>query len=329
MAFNPSSPATKREDLLKWLQDNQPAEYATVQSKEALPYKQVKYSKQMLVSLVNKHLSATITAPLSADMSISSTTKTAGRRKGTTAKKDHQPTQKRRKTKETANAETVDSNSPSVAITSTPVAVETKVHQSTDSDGWKWNGTLMYYSSSDIKASAKLACFDFDLTLAKTSLFKKGPDAWSLLYPNIPQKLKKLHDDGFKLVIFTNQSDIGRSVKPESRAKAIAEKKGRLSGFIKTVNLPFQVFVATVKAEPKHAGKGFNHEGYDSYRKPAAGMWQFLIDHCNEGVKPDMKSSFFVGDAAGRPKDHSDADKKFAQKIPITFFTQDQYFQSS
>jgi len=140
------------------------------------------------------------------------------------------------------------------------------------------------------------------------------------------RETKKLHDDGYKLVIFTNQSDIGRATKPESKAKAMAEKKGRLKGFIDTVKLPFQVFVATVKAEPKTASKSFNHEKYDHYRKPATGMWRFLIQHCNDGIQPDMKASFFVGDAAGRKSDHGDADLHFAKNIPLTFYTEDKYF---
>lgn len=98
---------------------------------------------------------------------------------------------------------------------------------------WKWKGTLFYYESQDIQHSEKIASFDFDGTLAKTSLFKHGPDAWSILYPNCIQKLTSLHKDGYKLVVFTNQAAIGKA--KASKQKVIDEKKGRLTGFVKKV----------------------------------------------------------------------------------------------
>lgn len=98
---------------------------------------------------------------------------------------------------------------------------------------WKWKGTLLYYESQEIKHSVKIASFDFDGTLAKTSLFKHGPDAWSILYPNCIEKLTCLHKDGYKLVIFTNQAAIGKA--KASKQKVIDEKKGRLTGFVKKV----------------------------------------------------------------------------------------------
>ncbi len=32
-------------------------------------------------------------------------------------------------------------------------------------------------------------------------------------------------------------------------------------------------------------------------------MWNYLIDKCNGSVSVNMTESFYVGDAAGRPKD--------------------------
>lgn len=40
----------------------------------------------------------------------------------------------------------------------------------------------------------------------------------------------------------------------------------------------------------------------------------------------DLKESFFVGDAAGRPGDHSDSDKAFADAIGIPFMTPEEVF---
>lgn len=98
---------------------------------------------------------------------------------------------------------------------------------------WNWKGTLLYFESPSIQPSDKIASFDFDGTLAKTSLFKHGADAWSILYPTCVQKLTKLFKVGYKLVIFTNQAAIGKA--KATKEKVIAEKKGRLEGFVDKV----------------------------------------------------------------------------------------------
>ncbi|KAL8195415.1 hypothetical protein R6Q57_025818 [Mikania cordata] len=38
--------------------------------------------------------------------------------------------------------------------------------------------------------------------------------------------------------------------------------------------------------------------------------------------------SFYVGDAAGRIDDHSDADKKFAETIGLKFYLPEEYFDA-
>lgn len=48
---------------------------------------------------------------------------------------------------------------------------------------------------------------------------------------------------------------------------------------------------------------------YDEYRKPATGMWDAFVANYNGGVEVDLASSLYVGDAAGRPRDHSDTDR--------------------
>ena len=63
--------------------------------------------------------------------------------------------------------------------------------------------------------------------------------------------------------------------------------------------------------------------GKDEYRKPETGMWDFYTK--NRNVNYD--ESFYVGDAAGRKKDFSDSDLKFAENIGITFYTPEEYFE--
>lgn len=78
----------------------------------------------------------------------------------------------------------------------------------------------------------------------------------------------------------------------------------------------------------------------DEYRKPDVGMFK----HVSCDIKVDMKRSFFVGDAAGRPaamsrkKDHSNSgiflyawiiesvDLEFARGAGLKFYTPEQFF---
>ncbi|XP_040375483.1 polynucleotide 3'-phosphatase ZDP-like isoform X2 [Rosa chinensis] len=48
-------------------------------------------------------------------------------------------------------------------------------------------------------------------------------------------------------------------------------------------------------------------QGEDPFRKPKPGLWHMLEQHFNSGISIGMKQSFYVGDAAGRSNDHSDA----------------------
>ncbi|KAJ0249289.1 Polynucleotide 3'-phosphatase ZDP [Hirschfeldia incana] len=184
---------------------------------------------------------------------------------------------------------------------------------------WKAFETVIFLERDDgLNDSEKIAAFDFDGCLAKTSVKVVGADAWSLMYPSIPEKLQSLHSEGYKLVIFTNESNIDRW--KNKRQAAVDSKIGRLNSFIKRVEVPIQVFIACGVATS--GGKD------DLYRKPKPGMWQLMKKHFNSGIEIDMDKSFYVGDAAGRKGDHSDADIKFAQANGLKFYTPEEYFIS-
>ncbi|CAN7117534.1 unnamed protein product [Brassica rapa subsp. narinosa] len=184
---------------------------------------------------------------------------------------------------------------------------------------WKAFETVIFLERDDgLNDSEKIAAFDFDGCLAKTSVKIVGADAWSLMYPSIPEKLQSLHSQGYKLVIFTNESNIDRW--KNKRQAAVDSKIGRLNSFIKRVEVPIQVFIACGVASS--GGKD------DLYRKPKAGMWQLMKKHFNSGIEIDMDKSYYVGDAAGRKGDHSDADIKFAQANGLKFYTPEEYFIS-
>jgi len=79
---------------------------------------------------------------------------------------------------------------------------------------------------------------------------------WKIYCPEVTKTIRTLSDDGYKIVIFTNQGGIGTKKVNE---KLFMEKVENIIDVIKT---PVQVFVAT------HS---------DIYRKPAPGMWNVLV----------------------------------------------------
>ncbi|XP_075079329.1 polynucleotide 3'-phosphatase ZDP isoform X6 [Nicotiana tabacum] len=181
---------------------------------------------------------------------------------------------------------------------------------------WRAFQTIIYLEKDDVlHASHKIAAFDFDGCLAKTSVKRVGADAWSLMHPSIPEKLQSLYNDGYKLVIFTNESNIERW--KNSRQAAVDSKIGRLEQFIKLAGVPFQVFIACGLS---------NSKPEDPFRKPKIGMWNIMKKQFNFGISIEMDKCFYVGDAAGRQGDHSDADIRFAQAIGLKFYVPEDFF---
>lgn len=79
-----------------------------------------------------------------------------------------------------------------------------------------------------------------DGTLIKTKsglVFPKDYDDWQLIYPDVPVKLQKLHNDGYMIVVFTNQASIGSG---RINAKSF---KNKLRDVIKKIGIPMQVHI--------------------------------------------------------------------------------------
>jgi len=177
--------------------------------------------------------------------------------------------------------------------------------------GWHVvGGSLLVWSYGAPAPSARIAAFDFDDTLAKTSLSGFDPNAWRNFRPQVPAVLRRLHTDGHLIVILTNES-MDRFKQPEAIRKAILKKTGRLMGFAKAADVPLIALCATAK---------------DKYRKPAAGAWTHLVTEANGGVAPDLPRCIYVGDAAGRPQDHSDTDRGFARAVGVPFQTETEFW---
>jgi bifunctional polynucleotide phosphatase/kinase len=153
------------------------------------------------------------------------------------------------------------------------------------------------YNASDDRPApsgkTKVAAFDFDSTLIGTiskSTFSRSADDWCWWHGTVPAKLKALHDDGFTIIVMSNQNGISLKA-PKVGPKVIkvdrfTSFKQKATAVFNALNLPISLYAATEK---------------DRFRKPAVGMWQqFLLDHNLKHEDVDHEHSLFVGDAGGR-----------------------------
>eukprot|EP00742_Colponemidia_sp_Colp-10_P009378 GILJ01010221.1.p1 GENE.GILJ01010221.1~~GILJ01010221.1.p1 ORF type:complete len:814 (+),score=82.71 GILJ01010221.1:65-2443(+) len=190
----------------------------------------------------------------------------------------------------------------------------------------------------------RVAAFDFDSTLVRTKLDRLRPfpvDAndWQYVFSEdvVKHKLRKLYEDQYLLVIFSNQGGIAYR---RAKSDMICP---RIVNVIRDLDLPIQVFIATA---------------YDKYRKPRTGMFELLVAiiqsvdpvellsrgssetyaplhiQLNVSKTIDLQHSFFVGDAAGRIEDikstttadYSCSDRIFARDCGIQFHTPEEFF---
>ena len=141
----------------------------------------------------------------------------------------------------------------------------------------------------------KMASFDYDWTIVNPKDGKTFPssiDDWMWLYPNIPEKIKEYYNNGFMIVIFTNQSK--------------KWKYDQIKLVLNKLEIPLFIVIA------------FNKNEY----KPNP-----ILFNCLENKDKIIKEeSFFIGDALGRKNDYSDSDKKFAENIGIKYFSPEEFF---
>jgi len=87
-------------------------------------------------------------------------------------------------------------------------------------------------------------------------VFPVDENDWQIYSSEVTTHINKLSEEGYKIVIFTNQGGIGINKVNEKTFKK------KIENILKVINTPVQVFVATRK---------------DIYRKPAPGMWNILV----------------------------------------------------
>lgn len=140
------------------------------------------------------------------------------------------------------------------------IKLESPSIQEASEDMWEDidSSALLVYTAKGVKSSNKIAAFDMDGTLIKTKSGKVHPvdtKDWQIAFPCIPLKLKEQMEQGFKIVIMSNQAPVGTG------RVNVEDFKKKIKSIVEKLQLPIQVFIAT--------GRGF-------YRKPAIGMWEVL-----------------------------------------------------
>ena len=163
-------------------------------------------------------------------------------------------------------------------------------------------------SSQQRTLPVKIAAFDLDDTLITPNegmTWNRSASSWKWWDPCVSTRLRSLHDEGYLIVILSNQSRISLKDNKKSLQKDMASLtnfKSQLSSILGQLDLPINVFAATEQ---------------DKYRKPRVGMWEEVLDDYDlqaEGAV-DMANSFYIGDAAGREKtdrrkrDHAASDR--------------------
>ena len=153
------------------------------------------------------------------------------------------------------------------------------------------------------KEYEKVAGFDLDDTLITTKSghkFPKDSTDWQFQYDEyvVENKIRKLFKQNFKIIIFTNQKGLKNTQK-------INDWKIKMENILKVINLPIEVYVSLCDG---------------IYRKPMPTFWHMATNRNNH------EESFYCGDMAGRNRDHSDTDLKFAINNKIKFLAPEEFF---
>lgn len=147
------------------------------------------------------------------------------------------------------------------------------------------------------KYSDKMAAFDYDWTIVNPKGGKTFPlivDDWEWYSSNVKNIIRDYYNNGFMIVIFTNQSK--------------KWKYKQINKVCRLLCVPIYIVIANSK----------------QYYKPNIDLFtEFIGEH-----KINTKESFFVGDAIGRKTDYSDSDKVFAENIGIQYYSPETIFLS-
>lgn len=203
---------------------------------------------------------------------------------------------------------------------------------------WKESNSYLKGLDNQLKKlpdPIRIASFDLDDTLiSRPTRRRESKNKWKLLDNSLVQRMNRLNDEGYLIIIFTNQSGMGSSKtfdKPQWR-RAMDDLVKIITSEMKK---PYYIAVYVAKA-------------YDLYRKPNIGLWCLMKDEIRQefdmGGLRISNLSFYCGDAAGRvcsdffrkqlyptgkKGDHSDVDRKFALNVGIRFITPEEFYKKN
>ncbi|KAL8435833.1 hypothetical protein ACSSS7_002210 [Eimeria intestinalis] len=193
-------------------------------------------------------------------------------------------------------------------------------------------------AAKDACQCARVAIFDLDGTLITTRSRKKFPvdsSDWKLLFDKqVPAQLRYLHnevsvDRGYFIFVLSNQLGVARG------HVTLSDLTSKMDNIQRSLGVPLTGCLCCCD---------------DLYRKPrptsAALIFHELLPKLLQtaqvgsvaACEPSERNRalrsgpckyphvFFVGDAAGRPGDHSCADLKFALNVGMHFFTPEEFF---
>jgi len=182
-----------------------------------------------------------------------------------------------------------------------------------------WNtyrGACIYRKVSKEPPRTKVAAFDLDGTLVewRISGWPSEMEHYELWNSTVVPKLQALYDDGYKLVIFSNQGAIRGALQGKKATKV----KALLEWVAHTIGRPLHVVMST------------NKKDENNFHKPSPNMWNVAEKVCNNGEEFDVTQSFFVGDSVGGDDDaQGGVDIAFAKNVGVKFYTPQEYFGQS
>jgi len=135
------------------------------------------------------------------------------------------------------------------------------------------------------------------------------PDDWTWWHETVPVRLRRTLEEGFELVVITNQGRL--TTTDGAQAPEAQAFQAKIHAIFETLNLPVAIYAACAN---------------DNWRKPRIRAWEHFTDSLGLNRQVDKAASYIVGDAAGRPSDHSDDDRHFAMNLEIGFYTPEEYF---
>jgi len=157
----------------------------------------------------------------------------------------------------------------------------------------------------EFQLKPNVAIFDLDdtvITMVSNKKFPIDEHDWKFINNNVKTTLANLYNDrGFCIVIISNQKGLAKNRETQWVAK--------LNAIAKQLNIPLKVYAA------KHENK---------YRKPIPTFFDIIKSKINI----NFTTSFFCGDACGRPGDYADTDLKFALNCGLAFRLPEDVFGS-